>query len=163
MSCDVKNVIYVITCKGCNEFYIGQTGDKLRTRRTIHAQQIRDPTTRQIPLSAHLDTCSNNEPKFLMFPFYKVRTEKASFRLAKENFFIKCFKPKLNGIKWLTDLESSTTLENRTSWRQHGVMTSNNRNVDTTSNIHRNDVIVFIYWWAVRRNRFSNERIVLKW
>ena len=99
MSCDVKNVLYVITCNGCKEYYIGQTGDKLRTRRTIHAQQIRDPTTRQIPLSAHLDECSNHEPKFQMFPFYKVRSEKASVRLSKENYFINCFKPKLNAIK----------------------------------------------------------------
>ena len=43
MSCDVNNVIYAIKCNGCKELYIGQTGDKLRTRRTIHAQQIRDP------------------------------------------------------------------------------------------------------------------------
>ena len=28
------------------EYYIGQTGDKLRTRRNTHAQQIRDPSVR---------------------------------------------------------------------------------------------------------------------
>ena len=44
MSCDVKNVIYVLECNGCNEYYIGQTGDKLRSRRTVHEQQIRDPS-----------------------------------------------------------------------------------------------------------------------
>jgi hypothetical protein len=53
MSCNVQNVLYVITCNGCGEYYIGQTGDKLRNRRTIHAQQIRDPSTRKIPLSKH--------------------------------------------------------------------------------------------------------------
>ena len=71
MSCDVKNVIYVIKC---NELYIGQTGDKLCTRRTIHAQQIRDPSTRQIPLSEHIDNCSRSIPKFQMFPFFKMHT-----------------------------------------------------------------------------------------
>ena len=50
-------------CNGCKELYIGQTGDKLRTRRTIHAQQIRDPSTRQIPLSEHIDNCSRSIPK----------------------------------------------------------------------------------------------------
>ena len=60
MSCDVRNVIYVLTCNGCNEYYIGQTGNKLHTRRTIHSQQIPDPSTRQIPLSEHLDKCSTN-------------------------------------------------------------------------------------------------------
>ena len=99
MSCDVKNVLYVITCNGCGEYYIGQTGDKLRTRRTIHAQQIRDPSTRQIPLSSHLDICCQTDPKFQMFPFFKIHSELASVRLSKESYFINCFKPKLNSIK----------------------------------------------------------------
>ena len=90
MSCDVKNVIYVMKCNGCKELYIGQTGDKLCTRRTIHAQQIRDPSTRQIPLSGHIDICSQNNPKFQMFPFFKIRTESISARLAKEKHFIRC-------------------------------------------------------------------------
>ena len=49
MYCDVKNVLHVIGCLGCNEYYIGQTGGKLRERSTIHAQQIRDRSTRKIP------------------------------------------------------------------------------------------------------------------
>ena len=39
MPCDVKNVLYVIRCLGCNEYYIGQTGGKLRERRTIQADK----------------------------------------------------------------------------------------------------------------------------
>ena len=31
-----------------------------------------------------------------MFPFFKMRTESISARLAKEKHFIRCFKPKLN-------------------------------------------------------------------
>ena len=61
MTFDVQTLIYVITCNGCGEYYIGQTGGKLRTRRTIHAQHIKDPTTRQIPLSQHIDICSTDE------------------------------------------------------------------------------------------------------
>lgn len=98
MSCDVQNVLYVITCNGCGEYYIGQTGGKLRMRRTVHAQQIRDPSTRMIPLSAHLNECCKTEPKFQMFPFFKINNESTSARLNKENYFIKCFKPKLNAL-----------------------------------------------------------------
>ena len=97
ISCDVRNVIYVITCYGCGEYYIGQMGGKLRTGRTIHAQHIRDPSTR-IPLSVHLDTCCQTEPKFQIFPFYKLNSESISARLTKESYFIKCFKPKLNAV-----------------------------------------------------------------
>ena len=98
MTCDVQNVIYVITCNCCGE-YTGQTGDKLRTRRTIHAQQVRDPTTRKIPLSQHLDLCSKDELRFKIFPFCKVNSENISVMLAKEKYFISCFKPKLNRLR----------------------------------------------------------------
>ena len=67
MLCDVKNVLYVIRFLGCNVYYTGQTGSKLRDRRAVHSQQIRDQSTRQIPLSAYLDTCSKVTPNFAMF------------------------------------------------------------------------------------------------
>ena len=100
MSCDVKNVIYVLQCNGCKEYYIGQTGDKLRSRRTVHAKQIKDPSTRQlhVPLRGHIDICCQTDQKFFMFPFFKMHSESISARLAKEKHFIKCFNPKLNAL-----------------------------------------------------------------
>ena len=68
ISCDVKNVVYVLKCNGCKEYLIGQTGDKLRRGRIVHAQLIRGPSTRQLHLSEH--KCSKNNPKFTMFPFF---------------------------------------------------------------------------------------------
>ena len=96
MDCTVRNVLYALVCNGCKEIYIGQTGDKLRNRRTVHDQQIRDPSTRQIPLSSHLDTCCRTEPKFSIFPFYKFHSNDVSARLSKERYFINVFSPKLN-------------------------------------------------------------------
>ena len=96
MDCTVRNVLYVLICNGCRQFYIGQTGDKLRNRRTIHDQQVRDPSTRQMPLSAHLDHCCSNSPKFALFPFYKFHTDDVSARLLLEKHFINVFKPTLN-------------------------------------------------------------------
>ena len=87
MSCDVKNVI---RCLGCKEYYIGQTGGKLRDRRTVHAQQIRDPSTRKIPVSAHLDNCSQTDPKFIIFPFLKLKRENSSASI-KRTLFYKMF------------------------------------------------------------------------
>ena len=96
MTCTVQNVLYVLVCNGCNEFYIGQTGDKLRNRKTVHLQQVRDPSTRQLPVSEHLDKCTKNEPKFSIFPFYIFHNSDASARLLKESYFVKIFNPKLN-------------------------------------------------------------------
>ena len=88
MSCELQNVIYVITCNGCGEYYIGQTGGKLRTRRTVHAQQIRDPSTRMIPLSVHLATCcqTSNRTEISNVSFFRLNSESTSARLTKENY-----------------------------------------------------------------------------
>ena len=65
-----------------------QTGDKLHSKRTKHAQQIRDPSTRQLPLSGHIDICCQTDQKFTMFPFFKMHLESISARLAKEKHFV---------------------------------------------------------------------------
>ncbi len=59
MSCNARNLIYVMRCRGCNQEYIGETGDFLRKRVTVHNQQIRDPSTRMLKVSAHIDYCAN--------------------------------------------------------------------------------------------------------
>ena len=69
MNCTVRNVLYVLICNGCKEFNIGQTGDKLRNRKTVHEQQIRDPSTRQMPVSKHIDNCCKHNLNSLYFRF----------------------------------------------------------------------------------------------
>ena len=54
MNCTSTNLIYAITCAGCGHNYIGETGDVLRNRVTVHKQQIRDPHTRMLGVSKHI-------------------------------------------------------------------------------------------------------------
>ena len=68
MTCEVKNVFYVIKCRGCNEEYIGEQGNYLRRRVTVHKQQIRDPKTRMLFVSEHLSISSPNESEVSYFP-----------------------------------------------------------------------------------------------
>ena len=99
MSCDVKNVVYVMKCRGCGEEYIGETGNPLRQRVTIHNQQIRDPKTRMLKVSEHIANCAHAlNPKYNIFPFYKMYSESTTLRRAKEKLFINTLKPKLNRI-----------------------------------------------------------------
>ena len=65
MTCISKNLVYCITCAGCNKYYIGQTGDCLRNRVTVHRQQINHPELRQIDLSGHLATCAKGRDPVL--------------------------------------------------------------------------------------------------
>ena len=97
MSCNVSNVIYAMKCRGCGEEYIGETGGLLRRRVTVHNQQIRDPRTRMLKVSEHIDICANTlTPKYHIFPFYKMYSESTSLRRTKERYFINTLKPKLN-------------------------------------------------------------------
>ena len=84
--------------KYAKEYYIGQTGDKLRNRKTVHDQQIRDPSTKQMHVSKHIDNCCKTQLKFSVFPFYKFQTDDVTARLAKERYFIDVFSPKLNVV-----------------------------------------------------------------
>ncbi len=96
MNCNSKELIYVITCRGCNQQYIGETGDTLRNRTRVHRQQINDIKTRQISLSEHIDKCSSIDIKFTIFPFYKLPNSDTVSRREKEKYFIKLFQPRLN-------------------------------------------------------------------
>ena len=67
--CAVNNVLYVIKCRGCGEEYIGQNGDFLRKQITVHNQQIRDPKTRMLYVSGHIDICAHQLiPKYTISP-----------------------------------------------------------------------------------------------
>ena len=58
MNCTSTNLIYIITCAGCGHNYKGKTGDVMRNRVTVHKQQIRDPHTRMLGVSKHIDECT---------------------------------------------------------------------------------------------------------
>ncbi|OOY45291.1 hypothetical protein, partial [Solemya velum gill symbiont] len=94
MNCKSKNLIYCITCAGCSESYIGQTGNALCERTRVHRQQIRCAETRQIPLSGHIDECGRGS--FTIYPFNKMTEENCMKRLNKERRLIEIFQPRLN-------------------------------------------------------------------
>ena len=72
LTCTSENLIYVMTCRGCRENYIGQTGDTLPHRMTVHKQQIREPKYQCTSVSGHIRNCAKNLfPNFYIFPLYK--------------------------------------------------------------------------------------------
>ena len=96
LNCTSKNVIYVITCPGCNKEYIGQTSD-LRKRVTIHKQQIREPQNRKLPVSKHLHACQPNAPiPFNICPLV-IKNNQAA-REILESHLIQRYKPELNRL-----------------------------------------------------------------
>ena len=59
MNCRSKNVILVLTCAGCGEHYIGETGRELKDRVTVIKQQIRHPNVRCMKVSKHIAESGN--------------------------------------------------------------------------------------------------------
>ncbi|XP_071132786.1 uncharacterized protein [Mytilus edulis] len=94
ITCKSENLIYCIKCNGCQEIYIGQTGNSVTERVRIHRQHIRQPQYRKIPLSKHLDECGGGF--FKIFPFYKMNMGCDITREVKEKHFISKFKSRLN-------------------------------------------------------------------
>ena len=95
----MRTHVYAVSAKLVNVIKKGLTlMPSLMTwnRKTVHEQQIRDPSTRQMPVSTHIDNCCKTQPKFSIFPLYKFQTDDVSARLAKERYFVDVCSPKLN-------------------------------------------------------------------
>ena len=100
MNCTSTNLIYVITYAACGHNYIGETGDVLRNRVTVHKQQIRDPQKRMLGVSKLIDECAAGLTlQFTIFPFYNILSPSKVMRKNKERFFILKYKPVLNDLK----------------------------------------------------------------
>ena len=97
MDCKSTNVLYLITCSGCKEQYVGMTNSTLAKRFTVHRQQINHPQYRQLGVSEHIEKCSSQAIKFSVTPFFKISSDK-TLGEAKEQLFIQQFKPTLNKL-----------------------------------------------------------------
>jgi hypothetical protein len=96
MDCRSSNVIYKLVCSGCSAYYIGQTGDPLRTRMTVHRQQIAHENYSILEVSRHIRLCGG---EFTIAPFYLLSPESSRLqRESKESMFISKFHPQLNSV-----------------------------------------------------------------
>ena len=99
MSCTSKNLIYVLRCKSCGDFYIGQTGDVFRTRITVHRQQISSEAYRVLAVSRHIAQCARGplNINFEAAPIYQMHPSASRMdRELKEQHFISMLCPPLN-------------------------------------------------------------------
>ena len=93
--CNTKDCIYVLTCGGCANYYIGKTVN-LRNRMTRHRRDVKYDEFCLAYVHKHIDVCGKGE--FFTTPFFKVKTKGATAHLSIESFFIRKFKPLLNTL-----------------------------------------------------------------
>ena len=93
-TCDSKNVIYILKCRGCWKFYIGETKDlKPRTRK--HKSDVKHPRNSFCRvLSEHLRNCCSHAPHFSIFPVLFVDNQQR--RRFIEKRLIHQYQPPLN-------------------------------------------------------------------
>jgi hypothetical protein len=98
MNCLSLNVIYVLICRGCNDFYIGQTGGMFRKRLTLHRQHIANPRYAILEVSKHIANCAKDiVPPFSASPILKLSPHcSRRHRENKENAIISMLSPQLN-------------------------------------------------------------------
>ena len=93
--CDAKNVIYLLICNYCWEFYIGETDDMKQRARKHKSDVFHPENSNCTKLMQHLRECSKMvEPFFKMYPFYYVDDQ--AHRRFVEKRWIKYFRPPLN-------------------------------------------------------------------
>ena len=103
-NCLSKDLIYKIICRGCEQdFYIGESVH-LRNRVTKHKfdfRHIEEKIENHEPIMKvhmHLLDCAVMlYPPFYIIPFYQVRQKTLTARLTVEKYFMRKFKPTLNG------------------------------------------------------------------
>jgi hypothetical protein len=97
LTCSSNNLIYVLICAGCDEYYIGETGDTIRARVRVHRQHINNANCAPLKVSRHVAACTSfSIIKFRVVPFYKLTEDNPALRKEKEKYFIDLFKPQLN-------------------------------------------------------------------
>ena len=92
LTCETKNLIYMIQCNRCNLQYIGETKRRLKDRFNEHRRTIDNPNTKSKPTTAadHFLTAPNRHTAndMQLIPIEKVFSNRDSVCKAREAFLI---------------------------------------------------------------------------
>ena len=94
--CTDANLIYLLVCKGCLEFYIGECGTMVSLRINTHRDHSKpNPNVSALTCDKHFQSCCAGN--FQVYFIHKMPSGKSlSSRRCMEYKLIKMFNPKLN-------------------------------------------------------------------
>ena len=90
LTCDTKNLIYIIQCNRCNLQYIGETKRRLKDRFNEHRRTIDNPDAKSEPTTAakhFLYSRNHTANDMQLIPIEKTFSNRDSIREAREAFF----------------------------------------------------------------------------
>ncbi len=95
MTCSTENLLYVLTCMGCNEYYVGPISNALRDRNRVHKQQVLHPDIANCQASRHIDRCESHLPiSYKIMLFFKMYSPHPALQDPKIYIyacFLRCF------------------------------------------------------------------------
>ena len=92
LTCETKNLIYMIQCNRCNLQYIGETKRRLKDRFNEHRRTIDNPNNKSKPTTAaehFLSSPNHTANDMLLIPIEKIFSNRDSIRKAREAYLIK--------------------------------------------------------------------------
>ena len=87
LTCETKNLIYMIQCNRCNLQYIGETKRRLKDRFNEHRRSIDNPNNKSKPTTAaehFLSSPNHTANDVLLIPIEKIVSNRDSIRKARE-------------------------------------------------------------------------------
>ena len=94
-TCQMSNVVYLVTCEKCKEQYVGETGNCIRLRANQHRSDIQTGH-KNIPTVRHFRACGLKYFKLTVLE--GVRKSDVAIRRARESFWINKLKPVINNL-----------------------------------------------------------------
>ena len=91
LTCETKNLIYMIQCNRCNLQYIGETKRRLKDRFNEHRRTVDNPNNKSKPTTAaehFLSSPNHTANDMLLIPIEKIFSNRDSIRKAREAFLI---------------------------------------------------------------------------
>ena len=91
LTCETKNLIYMIQCNRCNLQYIGETKRRLKDRFNEHRRTVDNPNNKSKPTTAaehFLSSPNHTANDTLLIPIEKIFSNRDSIRKAREAFLI---------------------------------------------------------------------------
>ena len=90
LTCDTKNIIYMIQCNRCNLQYIGETKRRLKDRFYEHRRTTDNRNTTSKPTTAaeHFLSSNHTANDMQLIPIEKIFSNRDSIRKAREAFLI---------------------------------------------------------------------------
>ena len=89
LTCDTKNLSYIIQCNCCNLQFTGETKRRLKYRFNEHLRTIDNPNTKSKPNTAaeHFLSSNHTANDMQLIPIEKIFSNRDSIRKAREAFF----------------------------------------------------------------------------